>query len=367
MGLEVSLLHHFRHLSHHIVRDVEAQRVGPAIIRTCRNPFPKVSIVALDSKFLLSRIIVVLRCQYQRFVCCVIDMNSLPDTVTVLHCLNGSTVYLVGTAHFSKESVRDVRETIRKVRPNVVVLELCGERQLMLQYSEEDILREAAEINFTKVRHYIRRDGLVAGVMQSLFLKLSAELTKKLGVAPGGEFRAAYEEGVKQGARIVLGDRLINVTFKRVLLSLNFFQKLRFYYTIGKTLSTDLTITPEEVEKMKNKDMVDMLVGELAKEFPTVTEVLVDERDKVLAYSLKHAALPTANFPMTPRMVIVGVVGMGHVKGIQSQWDKDITGIQELVSIPKQSRTARVLSLTIRLTVVGALGAAVYFTIRRFL
>lgn len=294
-------------------------------------------------------------------------MSSLPNTVTVLPCQNGSVVYLVGTAHFSKESVRDVRETIRKVRPNVVVVELCGERQLMLQYSEEDILREAAEINFAKVRHYIRRDGLVAGIMQSLFLKLSAELTKKLGVAPGGEFRAAYEEGVKQGARIVLGDRLINVTFKRVLSSLNFFQKLRFYYTIATTLSTDLAITAEEVEKMKNKDMVDMLVGELAKEFPTVTKVLVDERDKVLAFSLKSAAKPTPIFPSAPPMVVVGVVGMGHVKGIQSYWNTEITGINEIVSIPKQSRTARVLSLTVKLTVVGALSAAVYFTIRRFL
>ena len=296
----------------------------------------------------------------------VIVMSSLPDTVTVLRCPNGSVVYLVGTAHFSKESVRDVRETIRQVRPSVVVLELCGERQLMLQYNEEDILREAAEINLAKVRHYIRRDGLVAGIMQSLFLKLSAELTKKLGVAPGGEFRAGYEEGVRQGARIVLGDRLINVTFKRVLLSLNFFQKLRFYYTIARTLSADLTITAEEVEKMKNKDMVDMLVGELAKEFPTVTEVLVDERDKVLAFSLKHAVLPTPNFPSTP-LVVVGVVGIGHVKGIKSHWDTEIKGIQELVSIPKQSRTARLLSLSIKLTVVGALGAAVYFSIRRFL
>lgn len=298
-------------------------------------------------------------------------MSSLPDTVTVLHCPNGSIVYLVGTAHFSKESVNDVRETIRKVRPNVIVIELCKERQMMLQFSEEDILREAAEINFAKVRHYIRRDGLVAGIMQSLFLKLSAELTTKLGVAPGGEFRAAFEEGVKQGVPIMLGDRLINVTLKRVLLSLNFFQKLRFYYTIVKTLSADLTITPEEVEKMKDKDMVDMLVGELAKEFPTVTEVLVDERDKVLALSLKTAARPSAiglpSIPSAHPMVVVGVVGMGHVKGIQSHWNTEITGIQELISIPKPSRTARILSLTLKLAVVGALGTAVYFTVRRFL
>jgi len=295
-------------------------------------------------------------------------MSALPNTVTVLPYQNGSVVYLVGTSHFSKESVRDVRETIRKVRPNVVVIELCEERELMLQYSEEDILREAAEINFAKILHYIRQDGLVAGIMLSLFLKLSAELTKKLGVAPGGECRAAYEEGIKQGARIVLGDRRITVTFKRVLSSLNFLQMLRFFYhTIATTRAatrTDLTIITEEVEKMKNKEMVDMLVGEMAKQFPAVTKVLVDERDKVLASSLKSAAEPA---PSTTPIVVVGVVGMSHIKGIQSYLNTEITGIDEIVSLPKQSKTARVLSLTAKLTVVGALSTAVYFIIERFL
>ena len=44
------------------------------------------------------------------------SMSSLPDTVTVLDCPNGSKVYLVGTAHFSKESAIDVQKTIQQVR-----------------------------------------------------------------------------------------------------------------------------------------------------------------------------------------------------------------------------------------------------------
>ena len=40
---------------------------------------------------------------------------TLPETVTVLDCPNGSKVYIVGTAHFSKESIEDVRTTIQKV------------------------------------------------------------------------------------------------------------------------------------------------------------------------------------------------------------------------------------------------------------
>lgn len=44
---------------------------------------------------------------------------ALPNTVTTLHCPNGSVVHIVGTAHFSKESVEDVRSTIARTKPQV--------------------------------------------------------------------------------------------------------------------------------------------------------------------------------------------------------------------------------------------------------
>jgi hypothetical protein len=36
--------------------------------------------------------------------------------------------------------------------------------------------------------------GFVSGIMQVLLLSVSAHITKELGMAPGGEFRAAYQE-----------------------------------------------------------------------------------------------------------------------------------------------------------------------------
>ena len=36
--------------------------------------------------------------------------------------------------------------------------------------------------------------GVVGGIMQVLLLSMSAHITKQLGMAPGGEFRAAYKE-----------------------------------------------------------------------------------------------------------------------------------------------------------------------------
>ncbi len=39
--------------------------------------------------------------------------------------VSGAKVYLVGTAHFSKESCEDVSLVIQAVQPDIVMVELC--------------------------------------------------------------------------------------------------------------------------------------------------------------------------------------------------------------------------------------------------
>ena len=77
--------------------------------------------------------------------------RNLPPTVTVLSNEYGSKVYVVGTAHFSKESQDDVSLVIRNVRPDIVMVELCAQRVHMLQHDEKTLLEEARDINFAKV------------------------------------------------------------------------------------------------------------------------------------------------------------------------------------------------------------------------
>ena len=255
--------------------------------------------------------------------------------VTALDCPNGSKVYIVGTAHFSQESIEDVRRTIVEHQPRVVLLELCNDRRLILQYSQESILQEARTMTFAKMRGFIRRDGLVPGIVQSIFLKFTAELTQQLGMAPGGEFRAGYEEARKIGADIVLGDRLVGITFKRVLASLSFWRKLQFTFLLLRALTDKLEITPEEVEKLKSKDMVQLVMGEVTNEFPEVMEVFVNERDQILTHSLMTSA-NCAQEPYGPPVTVVGVMGMGHVSGVSSCW-MNVGDIRPLLTIPKPS------------------------------
>lgn len=215
------------------------------------------------------------------------------------------------------------------------MLELCNDRRMILHYSQEDILREARTMTFAKMRSFIRRDGLIAGVVQSAFLKYSAELTQQLGVAPGGEFRAGYEEATKIGADVILGDRLVGITFKRAMAALSLWNKLRFAFLLLQSLTNKLEITPEEVERLKSQDMVQLLMGEMTDEFPEVVEVLVNERDSILAYSLMACA-NCAQRPFGKPVTVVGVMGIGHIPGVCSKW-LQVGDIRPLLIIPKTS------------------------------
>jgi pheromone shutdown protein TraB len=75
-----------------------------------------------------------------------------------------------------------------------VVLELCSSRTNILSLDEKTILEEAKNIDLQKIITNIKSSGLYNGIMYILLLNMSAHITKELGMAPGGEFRAAYRE-----------------------------------------------------------------------------------------------------------------------------------------------------------------------------
>lgn len=83
---------------------------------------------------------------------------------------------------------------IKNVKPNVVVLELCASRVNILSLDEKTILEESKNIDLQKVITTIQTSGLYNGIMYILLLNMSAHITKQLGMAPGGEFRAGFRE-----------------------------------------------------------------------------------------------------------------------------------------------------------------------------
>ena len=111
----------------------------------------------------------------------------------------------------------------------------------------------------------LKEYGKVQGLMYVLLLSMSASLTKTLGMAPGGEFRRANDEAKEiPGCLVQLGDRPIHITLKRALATLSTWQKIKLAFNV---LTSSDKITPEEVEKMKQKDLLESLLEEMAGEF----------------------------------------------------------------------------------------------------
>lgn len=285
-----------------------------------------------------------------------VENPDLPATVTKLETPWGSKVYVVGTAHFSQESQDDVTKTIEATQPDVVMVELCNSRLNILQLDEEKLLEEAQNINLEKIRLAVKQSGLSQGIMHLLFLSMSAHLTKQLGMAPGGEFRRAFRDAKKiPGCRLQLGDRPIQITLRRALSSLSVWQKIRLAWYL---LTSNDPISKEDVEKCKQKDLLEEMLKEMTGEFPGLSEVFVKERDTFLAHSLRHAAQPLPH-PIIPGAhlpsVVVGVVGMGHVPGIKENWEELQYDIRDIMRVPAEGYFSRIFRFGIRLSLLGIL------------
>jgi pheromone shutdown-related protein TraB len=290
--------------------------------------------------------------------------QNLPETVTLLHTPNGNNVYLVGTAHFSESSQKDVANVIRNVNPRVVVVELCDSRVHILRHDEKTLLEEAKDINIQKIRNVIKSNGFFNGMFYILLLNMSAKLTKELGMAPGGEFRTAMKEAKKiRNCSVHLGDRPINITLQRAIKGLSLWQTFKL---VWKLMSFDENITQAEVEQCKQKDLLEELMKEMAGEFPAFGQVFVNERDIFLCNSLQVASMYAKPMTLAARNAqpinIVGVMGIGHCAGVVRNWQREdlMAEIPKIMTIPQASLSTRIFKNTVKYGTWGMIGFGIY-------
>lgn len=261
--------------------------------------------------------------------------KNLPETVQILRTANGSKVYLIGTSHYSIKSQTDVSIVMQNVKPDMLVLELCPKRLHILDYNEEHLLKEAANLNFTKMFEIIRMHGLMHGLFYIKFLNINAGITKQLGISPGGECRRAVAEAKQlKNCHVFLGDRPINITMQRAVAALTPLDKLNlFLFSILNRPGKIGKITQADVEDLRNdKEMPSLSPTKI----PSFYNVFVRERDILLSHSLQFAAQRKrdANGNVVP-VNVVGVVGIGHSQGIQRNWGHiSAEQIKDLLIVP---------------------------------
>ncbi|XP_028808378.1 traB domain-containing protein [Neltuma alba] len=283
--------------------------------------------------------------------------EELSRNVIVLTCESSAEdavcdVYLVGTAHVSQESCREVQAIINFLKPQVVFLELCSSRVSVLTPQNLKVPAMGEMIAMLKKKHNI------FGVLYSWFL---AKVASKLEVFPGSEFRVAYEEAIKYGGRVILGDRPVQITIWRTWRKMPLWHKTKLLYSL--IFQAIFLPSPDDLNKMLKEiddiDMLTLVIQEMSKEFPTLMETLVHERDQYMSSSLLKVARENSS--------VVAVVGKGHLQGIKKHWKQPIM-VKDLMTIPlsEPSLSAVKIISSVGVAVAGAaIVAGIYLTTRK--
>lgn len=241
-----------------------------------------------------------------------------------IHRLNfeDKKIILLGTAHISRESTELVSSVIEEEKPDCVCVELCQSRYQTI--SQRD---KWQKMDIIKVIKDKKAFLLLSNLLLASFQK---RIARKLNLKAGEEMIRAIEKAEAIGAKIHLADRDIRITLSRTWRIMGLWDKLKllFQFTLSLVGGVD-EISEEEIEKMKQQDVLQLILADIEKSLPVLRNILIDERDQYLAYKIRTA----------PGKKIVAVVGAGHVSGIKKYWNAD-TDIKSLEEIPPKSLTA---------------------------
>ena len=207
---------------------------------------------------------------------------------------------IVGTAHVSEKSIKEVRETIRKEKPEIVAVELDEGRFRGLIEGEETSLREVLRARDGKIRLLL---------LQWLLSHIQKKIGKSVGIMPGEEMLTAVEEAKKIGASVVLIDRDIRITLQLLKDKMTFREKIKIFFSLLRSLfirKGELI----ELDRITDEDILDDLVNEFKKLSPNAAKILIDERDIYMAKNLLALS-------QSEDKKIVAVIGVGHEKGVK--------------------------------------------------
>ena len=109
--------------------------------------------------------------------------------------------------------------------------------------------------------------------------------------------------------KLALIDQPIEITLKK-LSKITFKEKLNFFIDIIKSPFSQPIIKPFDLKKVPSEKAINQIILYIRKHYPTIHEVLLEERNKIMAknlYTLTHNH---------PNAKILAIVGAAHKNAI---------------------------------------------------
>lgn len=265
---------------------------------------------------------------------------------------SGATRYtLLGTAHVSRASADEVRAMIRSGDFDAVAIELCESRYKSLTEPDSLANQDLFEVF---------RQGKAGMVAASLALgAFQQRVAEQSGIEPGAEMRAAVKESRRADLPLMLIDRDVGITLKRVYGNVPWWQRAGLITGLFTSLMSRQQVSSEEIERLKQGDVLESTFSEFAEQSEALYTPLITERDRYMALRLAEDSPPGRY-----RNVLV-VIGAGHLKGLsghleQPQPANPVVERQHLEETPTRARWWKAVPWLITALVV--IGFAIGFS-----
>lgn len=254
--------------------------------------------------------------------------------------LNGRTITLVGTAHVSKESIREVEATIRELKPDCVGIELDEKRAESIQNPEG-----FSQLDIVQVLRKNQGFLLLANLILASFQR---RMGLNVGVKPGDEMLAAMNVAKDMNIPAVMVDRPIQITLKRAWAKNSLWGKCKLLAALLTSAFEKEEIDSSEIENLKNSNEMDSMMNELADYMPVIKQVLIDERDQYLATKIWEAQGNN----------VVAVLGAGHLPGVEKHLQALAAGtekadVTEIAEVPPKGLSGKLVGWAIPVIIIG--------------
>lgn len=206
-----------------------------------------------------------------------VDVDVVPDDATCNEPLvqlehEDVSITILGTAHVSRSSADSVKSLIETGRYDGVALELCENRLSGLldpdAITKMDIMQ-------------VVRNGKGPMVMASLALgAFQKRIADQLGVEVGADMRAGVESAEAKNLPLMLIDREIGTTLKRIYRNVPWFKRIKVLAGLLASVIARRTVSEDEVERLKEGDVLESTFNQFAEQSEEVFKPLVDERDQ---------------------------------------------------------------------------------------
>ncbi len=194
-------------------------------------------------------------------------MRPRLDTFRLL----GAELHVLRTAHAGLDRGL-VRDTVLELKPEAVLLELCEGRLLTL----------LAELHGAGERK--RGPGRLAGGVLSLAERL---VSRVVGSELGDDMLGAIEAAQELGAELVPVDMDVDGILHRIRVKAPLTERLKFQVvTLLDALRS--VLRPSKTQRLLSDSVADErtvreMIEWMRRRFPNVTQVLIDERNRVIA------------------------------------------------------------------------------------